>query len=416
MTNVLELDIESIAAGGDGVARHEGLVVFVPRTVPGDRALVRLHQKGRLARGVLVDIKRASADRVSPECPHYEADHCGGCQFQHMSLGAQREVKRRIVGDAFRRIGRRTVDLPDLRGGERAWRYRRKLTLALRRSSGKWIAGLHVLGDPDRVFALDDCRIADERLMAVWREIIAAGEHLPDVDRLRGAVRLAGEDAGYAGLVLEGGREWNGSHEFFVRVPSLSALWWTPEDGARRLLHDRRSVDVQRDPGASFGQVNPEVGAQLETFVFDAVMRQSPRTVVDAYAGAGSLAARVAALGVRVTAIEVDAEASAWSSSRLPAPSRSVRGRVEDVLQSTLPSDVVILNPPRSGVDARVTAALAAPDATRALLYVSCDTATLARDVGRLRGWRVERLTAFDMFPQTAHVETVCELLPEDPS
>ena len=77
---------------------------------------------------------------------------------------------------------------------------------------------------------------------------------------------------------------------------------------------------------------------------------------------------------------------------------------------------MVILNPPRSGVDARVTAALAAPDATRALLYVSCDAATLARDVGRLRGWRVERLTAFDMFPQTAHVETVCELLPEDPS
>ena len=413
MTNVLELDIESIAAGGDGVARQDGLVVFIPRTAPGDRALVRVQQKGRLARGVVLQITRASADRVSPECPHYEADGCGGCQLQHLSLRAQREAKRRIVVDAFRRIGKRTVESPDLRGGARVWRYRRKLTLALRRRVGKWTAGLHSLSDPDQVFSLDDCRIADERLMAVWREILAAGAQLPDVDRLRGAVRLAGEDGGHAGLVLEGGREWNASNGFFARVPLLSALWWIPEDGARRLLHDRRSSDAKGDPGASFGQVNPEVAVQLETFVLDAVLRQAPRMAVDAYAGTGSLAEQLAAQGVHVTAIELDADASAWSASRLPAGSRAVRGRVEDVLASVLPSDVVILNPPRGGVDARVTSRLSEEGAARSLFYVSCDPATLARDVARLHGWRVERLTAFDMFPQTAHVETVCELLPE---
>jgi 23S rRNA (uracil1939-C5)-methyltransferase len=118
-----------------------------------------------------------------------------------------------------------------------------------------------------------------------------------------------------------------------------------------------------------------------------------------------------------VTAIELDGEASAYSASRLPAGSSAVQARVEDALETALPADVVILNPPRAGVDARVTTLLAAavrrPARPRAVLYVSCDPATLARDVGRMTGWRIARLTAFDMFPQTAHVETVCELVPE---
>ena len=87
--------------------------------------------------------------------------------------------------------------------------------------------------------------------------------------------------------------------------------------------------------------------------------------------------------------------------------------RVEDAIRNTLPADAVILNPPRAGVDARVTSALEkATSAVRAIVYVSCDPATLARDLSRLPGWKIAKLTAFDMFPQTAHVETVCELVP----
>jgi 23S rRNA (uracil1939-C5)-methyltransferase len=141
-------------------------------------------------------------------------------------------------------------------------------------------------------------------------------------------------------------------------------------------------------------------------------MAHAPATVVDAYAGAGEVAVALAARGVRVTAIELDPEASAACAARLGARSRSVTGRVEDALGAALPADVVILNPPRAGVDARVTARLASDASVRGIVYVSCDPATLARDVARLPAWRVARLTAFDMFPQTAHVETVCELVP----
>jgi 23S rRNA (uracil1939-C5)-methyltransferase len=411
MTDRLTLDIESIAAGGDGVARSDGLVVFVPRTAAGDRVLARVVVKGRLARGEVERIERSGPGRVAPECEHYEHDHCGGCQLQHLSVPAQRQAKRRIVSDTLRRIGRRDVEPPEIHAGENAWRYRRKLTLALRRTGGAWRAGLHAYDDPSQVFALHDCRISDERLLESWRMILAASAHFPEAVRLRGAVRLLSESADRAVFVLEGGREWNSHAAFFAAVPSLAALWWVPEGGARRLLGDRRE---SKAPGASFAQVNPEVGAALAAFGVDAAMARAPASVVDAYSGTGEVALALASRGVRVVAIELDADASAWAASRLPAGSRAVTARVEDAIRNALPADVVILNPPRAGLDARVTSALAnSSPAPRAIIYVSCDPATLARDLTRLPGWAIARLTAFDMFPQTAHVETVCELVPE---
>jgi 23S rRNA (uracil1939-C5)-methyltransferase len=136
--------------------------------------------------------------------------------------------------------------------------------------------------------------------------------------------------------------------------------------------------------------------------------------VVDAYAGMGDTAVPLAADGRTVLAIELDRDAVQTFQDRLPPPSLAIVGRVEDHLAAALPADVVLLNPPRAGVDARVTAVLEGINrAPRAILYVSCDPATLARDVARLPRYRVASLRAYDMFPQTAHVETVCELVPE---
>jgi SAM-dependent methyltransferases related to tRNA (uracil-5-)-methyltransferase len=114
-----------------------------------------------------------------------------------------------------------------------------------------------------------------------------------------------------------------------------------------------------------------------------------------------------------VTAVELDPDASAWSASKLAEPSRAIRARVEDALPGLLPADLVVLNPPRAGVDSRVTDTLEAEVGhLRGVIYVSCNPATLARDLSRLPSYRIESLRAFDMFPQTAHVETVCDLRP----
>ncbi len=401
------VEVESIAAGGDGVARAEGLVVFLPRTAPGDRGEAEYALQGRLARGRLVSLERPSPDRVPPPCPHYVEDRCGGCQLQHLALDAQRAAKAGIVADAFARIARRPLDAPPaVRAAGEPWRYRRKLTLALRWVGGRWIAGLHPYDAPGRVFALRDCPITDERVVAIWRSVMDAAHLLPRVPALRGAVRLLGDGASF---VLEGAARWPTAARFFEAVPAISAMWWHPEGGRRRLLHDRRREAV---PGASFVQVNPAVAAALETHVRERILARRPASVVDAYAGAGDTAVALAAAGVAVRAIELDAEAAAYAASRLPAGSEARAGRAEDLLPGWLPADTVLVNPPRAGVHERVTAALSAVP-PRHLVYVSCNPATLARDVARLPGFRVAAVTAFDMFPQTAHVETVCELVPE---
>jgi 23S rRNA (uracil1939-C5)-methyltransferase len=402
------LELTGIAAGGDAVGRTDGMVVFVPRAAPGDVALVSLTASRRFARGRLESIESASVDRVDPSCPHYTKDRCGGCQIQHLSYDAQLRAKSSIIVDALRRIGRRDVTSVDVEPSESQWRYRRKLTLHLRRAGSSWIAGLHPFDDPVSVFDLVDCPITDERVMAVWGELRTAFAHLPNESALRVAVRLLPRGAA---VVVEGAGAWPYADRFFDAVPSVLELWWKPDHGRMRRLAARTT---QSQSGASFVQVNAKVAARLQQHVLDRIRAFAPRRVVDAYAGAGDVALAVAAEGAVVTAIELDAEAVARFADRLRAPSRAVIGRVEDHLADALPADIVLLNPPRSGVDAHVSEILqTAAKPPRGILYVSCDPATLARDLARMPRYRLAGVRAYDMFPQTAHVETVCELVSE---
>ncbi|MEO8564354.1 MAG: TRAM domain-containing protein [bacterium] len=400
--------IESVAAGGDGVGRAEGMVVFVPRSAPGDLAVVRLSRAKRFARGRLLSLDRPSPVRVDPPCVHYTADRCGGCQLQHLTYAAQLEAKSAIIGDALRRIGRREVVNPLVAPSESPWRYRRKLTLHLRLRSGGWIAGLHPYDDPAAVFDMRDCPITDERVLAVWAELRHAFDLLPRTDALRVSVRLV--EYGAAATV-EGAATWPTRERFFEAAPSLTELWWRPEE---RALHRVATRASSSQAGASFAQVNARVAAELRTRLLERVRHYEPRRVVDAYAGTGATALPLASEGRTVVAIEWDRDAVEHLRQSLSSPSSAIAGRVEEHLADALPADVVLLNPPRVGVDPRVAAALEAADLKpRALFYVSCDPATLARDVARMPSYRLISVHGYDMFPQTAHVETVCELVPE---
>ena len=410
---IVDLDITAIAAGGDGVGRHEGLVVFVPRTAPGDRVRAELRPKGRFAQGRLRTVLEPSPLRVEPPCEHYERDRCGGCQVQHLSPEAQLAAKGGIVRDAIVRIGKRQVEIPAVRPSPTAWRYRNKLTLAMRRHGSNWIAGLHPYDAPGRVFALRECPITSEDVLKVWRSVLQAAAWLPDEDSLRGAVRA---DGGGASFVLEGGSAWPLADRFFLEVPLLTSLWWTPERGERRLLHARGNA-----PGSpAFAQVNPAMARELRVYVLDRITAHAPEFVVDAYAGTGELAIELEHRRIAVATIELDAEAVGRARAQLSSGARVIQGRVEDVLDRVLPADLIVLNPPRTGLHERIPALLEraagdnpAPVGRPTLIYVSCNPATLARDTARLPSYRVASLAAFDMFPQTAHVETVCELVPE---
>ena len=408
MTNdVAELTIHSIAAGGDGVARAEGFVVFVPRTAPGDRVRATLERRNRFARGTLVDVLEPSPVRVEPPCEHYRADQCGGCQLQHLAYDAQRDAKAGIIRDGLARIGKREIAVPRVEPSDQRWRYRTKLTLGMRRTGDDWVMGLHPYDDPVALFQLRDCPITDERVVAIWREVMAARDYLPESSELRGAVRLVGDGAS---VTIEGGARWSTFDAFLAHVPSATAVWWAPDDQRRRLVASRGIAPA----GASFTQVNAGVAELLREHVLSRVRERAPLTVLDAYAGVGDTAAPLAVSGSKVTAIELDRDAASVCASRLPAGSRVLTGKVEDLLPSALPADAVIVNPPRTGMHERVTALLQrTARAPRVLVYVSCNPATLARDLARMPRYRIESVLGFDMFPQTAHVETVCELVPE---
>jgi 23S rRNA (uracil1939-C5)-methyltransferase len=400
------LEVASIAAGGDGVGRDEGVVVFVPRTAPGDVARVRVARAKRFARGQLIALDAPSPARVDPPCPHYTTDRCGGCQLQHLSYEAQLTAKATIIGDALRRIGRRDVADPVVEPSDAPWRYRRKLTLHLRWRDSAWIAGLHPYDDPTAVFDLRDCPITDERVLAVWAELRPAFDTLPRERELRVAVRLLERGAS---VMVEGGRQWRDPGALLAAAPSVTEIWWKPSNG---VLRHAASRAASHEAGAAFAQVNAGVAARLRERLLERVRAYDPVHVLDAYAGTGATSVPLAREGRRVTAIELDRAAVEALAARLTEPSVVIGGRVESHIAGALPADVVLLNPPRTGVDDRVTSALEAHAArVRALFYVSCDPATLARDLARLPGYRLVAVRGYDMFPQTAHVETLCELV-----
>jgi 23S rRNA (uracil1939-C5)-methyltransferase len=322
-----------------------------------------------------------------------------------MQYPSQLEAKRRIVGDAIERIARRGVDVPPVTPSPAEWEYRNKLTLTLRRTRTGWLAGLHAYDDPGRVFDLAECPITHPHVVGAWHEIRAAARWLPNEPELRGAVRLLGDDLAF---LLEGGAHWPAAATFVRSCPSLTLVRWHSSSGHVHIIHDRR---VSPQPAASFEQVNPPVADMLRASLIQRL--GTVEKIVDAYAGNGTTASILARRGASVTAIEVDPEAASYAAGRLPAGSRVITARVEDVLAEALPADVVILNPPRTGVDRRVAELLERSPRTPTVMYVSCNPATLARDLGRMPSYRIALLEVYDMFPQTAHVETLCQLVAE---
>jgi 23S rRNA (uracil1939-C5)-methyltransferase len=235
---------------------------------------------------------------------------------------------------------------------------------------------------------------------------------LPAGRTLSASIRHDGDELAF---VLNGGTAWPSAQRFAAACPSLGVVRWHPHGGGVRVIVDRRAR-AEAAPTASFQQVNPAVAGRLRRDVVARALSYQPASAVDAYAGSGDTAAALHDAGVRVTAIELDAEAAAFAARRLSEPSVAVAARVEDAIGIALPADVVIMNPPRSGVASQVTDVLRASSTPPlGLLYVSCNPATLARDLGRLPNYRVASLRAYDMFPQTAHVETLCELTPALP-
>jgi len=399
------ITISGLAAGGDGVGHlADGRAVFVPRTVPGDsvalRTGVKLHRS--FARGEVAEILRPGPARVTPPCPHFAKDHCGGCQLQQLAYDAQLAAKRAIVGDALRRIGKLDLPDPEIVEAIEEWRYRSTITLAVESSGGRAKAvGFHPYGRPGSVFPLIDCHVADFRLMAVWREVKQRLDLLPPrLTRL--TLRLDRE--GRTHVIAESpGEPWQRADTLRAAIPGL-ICWWHPVDGAARVV----AGPATGFPPTAFEQVNAEMALIARTWAVEQMGDQRGRVVWDLYGGIGDTAALLAARGAEVVSVDLDEKAIDWARRRPPTgTARYIAARVEDVV-ATLPEPRgALVTPPREGLHWDVTLKLRERPVGR-LVYISRDPATLARDIQRLSvTYRVIALRAFDLFPQTAQVETV---------
>jgi 23S rRNA (uracil1939-C5)-methyltransferase len=407
-SSVTAVRILRLAAGGDGVGRLPGgKTVFVPRTAPGDLVeLSEVREHKRFARARLGRVVEPSPLREDARCPHYVVDECGGCQLQHLEYPAQLTARQSFVGDALRRLGKRQVPDPPVVPAAQTYDYRTKLTLHV--TSGARRIGLHRYDRPGQVFDLVWCHITVPELMTMWQTVRKLRTLLPPALE---QVVLRLDRSGGRHLLLRVGKSevWAGAKRLFREMEHdgvLATVWWQPEGGAARAV----AGAGEAYPATVFEQVHPEMGDRVREFAVQQLGDVSGRRVWDLYAGIGETTERLVSQGAAVESVELDRRAVAEAEARGPVARRH-SGRAEDILRELKPPDMVIVNPPRTGMDERVTNELERL-LPRRLVYISCDPATLARDLQRLPSFDLKLVQAFDLFPQTTHVETVAVLEP----
>jgi tRNA/tmRNA/rRNA uracil-C5-methylase (TrmA/RlmC/RlmD family) len=425
--DVLELAVGEVVHGGWCVCRENdtGWVVFVRHALPGERVLARITQSTtRFARADAVEILVPSPDRVPPPCPYAGPGACGGCDWQHASLPAQRELKAIVIAQQLRRLAGIDLDIAveAIAGDEEGLDWRTTVSFAVGEHG---VAGLRRHRSHE-VIGVSQCLIANPLVTAAG----ITGRRWPGFEQVEVAVAPATGDRG----ILLSGRA-RPDQDRLAALPADS-IQVAGRSGARTPLRGRGYL-TQRAAGrdwrvslGGFWQVHPGAADVLADAVLAALDPRRGEVALDLYSGVGLFAGLLAQAVGRdgaVTAIEQDQAAvrDARHNLREWPWARAHRGDVAEVLGriGLGEASVVVLDPPRTGVARAVVDLLCgklpsaggsqpAEHRLRRMAYVSCDPATLARDLRLLLegGWRLDRLRAFDAFPMTHHVECLATL------
>jgi tRNA/tmRNA/rRNA uracil-C5-methylase (TrmA/RlmC/RlmD family) len=394
----LELDITTVAFGGDGIGRVENFVVFVPFVIGGERVEVEIVDvKRRFATADLVRVITPSPRRVEPRCPYYAK--CAGCQYQHVEYAHQLELKRNQIRDVFERIGKIAgPPIEPVVGSPREYHYRNKIVVHGPGKPGFWtMRGRSIIG-------IEQCPIAREEVNAKLAEV--AQQSLENVH-----VTIRSNSAGEV---------WQ-----YTETRRASSVWDEPEAGEEAPVTQSMIAEMilgkeLRVPLGSFFQVNREVIELALGHARKIFADGGCKILVDAYCGVGLFALMLADLAGHVYGIDEDTraiQAANENAQRLGLTSYDFYpGRTERLLfytlrQCKLDETCLILDPPRSGCAPAMLKTLR-EHKPRKIIYVSCAPPMLARDIKALlkSGYKLERVTPFDMFPQTAHCEAVAEL------
>lgn len=442
--DTIDLVVDDLAFGGDGVGRTEGYVIFVRGGLPGDRLRVRVTEtRGRYGRGVMDSVVTPSPDRVEAPCPYF--GQCGGCRLQHLAYPAQLAFKTKQVHDCLTRLGGLPpFDLRPIVPAPEPYGYRNKMEFTV--AGPGPVLGLHAAERYDLVLDIERCLLQSEPMNALLdefrRQARSRGLTVWDPASERGLLRF---------LTLREGRRTGQLMASIVasapdvetlvpvaeglrtRVPATTSVLLNVNDtkasvavgreehlllGRDHITESLQGVTFQVS-ASSFFQTNTVQAERLFAIVAEACALNGRETVLDLYSGTGAISLLLARRAARVYGIEVSAAAVADAIGNARANGIDnctfVAGEVRHVLPALtregVRAAVVVADPPRAGFHPKALAALLTLAPER-IVYVSCNPATLARDVGDLarQGYRLQWVQPVDMFPQTPHIEAVARL------
>ena len=396
------LELTDMAPTGEAIGRHEGMVIFVPLSMPGERVEVELvHRRRNYARARLLQVLRPAPERVQPPCPYF--GRCGGCEWQHIELHAQRMFKTRAVKEQLSRIGK----LPDVKvldclGTTHDYHYRNHIQLALT-TQGK--PGYHQ-GGTTSVIEITECPTADPKLNELLHPRQEQPAALVQCLQSEPAMELRKD---LREMHLRNGMPGDAPMIVMEQQDDRMVVVQGPGE-LREHVHGH---DYTISPG-SFFQVNTYVAGLLVDEVMSALAPRGTDDVLDLYCGVALFTLPISETVRKVLGVEASAEAIRDASANLSGRTNTqlIHADVRDAFEHkdvrSVPWSAVVLDPPRAGVAHDTLVKLLAMRISR-VIYVSCDPATLARDARMMcdSGYTLGRVQPLDMFPQTHHVETV---------
>jgi len=446
LNEIINLKIDDLAMGGEGIGRSSGMAVFVPHSVPGDELKVKIIElKKNFAKAMIIDVIKPSEERVTPKCPL--ARKCGGCQWQHISYPAQLTNKTKIVRDTLERIGHlKGIKVNDIIGMEEPWSFRNKIQYPISRLKNTVVMGYYGQGTHD-IVDVNACPIEHPKLSRVAKivkDALNKFDHSTfDEHHGKGLFRFLRARIGFGTgevvlIFVTGEKAIPGSKELIKEIidrckrddinvvgicqnlnPRVTnvvlgevnrTIW------GRDFLYDKIGDLKFKVTSNSFYQTNPVQTEILYKKALEYAQLSGDETVIDAYSGIGTVALLFAKHSQFVYGIEEVREAvhDAAENAELNKIEncRFNIGKVEKLLPELKEGDILILDPPRGGCEEKVLKTTA-KSKFKKVIYISCNPATLARDLAYLsnNGFKVEEVQPVDMFPHSFHIETVTRLV-----
>ena len=434
-------NIIGVASEGQGIIRYNGFVIFIPYTVTGDIVRFRIvEEKKNFAIGELVEIVEASPLRIKPVCSYY--GNCGGCQLQHVRYEEGLSFKRQWIEDSLQRIGGfKTIQVPHVISAKQQWHYRRRISLTLRPFEKTFQSG-YIATNKASLVVVTHCPIfveKEDKIVSIVQEI--SGTLLSDgVDE--GKVSIHKNNEGTYTLYFHFRQMPKNMEEVLEKAltqyPSICGLL---ADSMKKTLRlgvfkteleiGDASLKIEFTPKA-FVQNHPEQSLAIYNVIEAVAKRKQPKKALDLYCGIGISSLLLAKQNIDVIGVEANKQAIVLANSNAKnneiTQAQFIVADVASVLKkilnrvNLLPSplfsnskkenvDFVIVNPPREGM-AKDVVQILCENPVKTLIYISCNPGSLARDLKKLceHSYSIETVEGFDMFPQTAHVETIVVL------